>query len=329
MPRFLHLNILIILILQNISCAHPSEGLYSYNNTTYHPESLPGDSQQQIYQAQQEYYNVALRLTREAIVERYLAEEAINKKTTVEKLRQQYFPTPATDEKALKEMYKKNKDKIPYSYLLVKGEIKNLLTEQIKAQQTNKLIKQIEREKGAKFLIPKPTPPSTQLKTSGYPVKGPSSAKVTIIEFGDFTCPNCQAAKKPLQSLLKKYGSSTRLIWKYFLLHDKGPSVKLAIKGYCANKQNKFWEFYNLVFNDQMAAMWKSSAKFVKDLKLDKKTFLKCLNDKASEQFVRNSHAEAKNIAISGTPTFFVNGKRVNYSQGIEEALDQAIAEEL
>ena len=143
------------------------------------------------------------------------------------------------------------------------------------------------------------------------PSFGPADAKVTMVEFSDFQCPYCSKAAEVTRKIKEKYSSKVRFVFRQFPLsfHDKAHVAAEA--GMAANAQGKFWQMHDLMFANQGALDRESLDKYAKQVGLNVATFKKALD---SKQYVVAVDADVKlggEAAVSGTPSLFLNGARV------------------
>ena len=141
-------------------------------------------------------------------------------------------------------------------------------------------------------------------------IRGSADAPVTLVEYGDFECPYCGRAEDVVRELLADSGD-VRYVWRHLPLTDVHPHAQLAAEASeAAADQGKFWEMHDLLFQHQDALRPKDLVQYAEQLGLDTDRF---------EEEVR-SHDHAGRIAddvdsadlsgVSGTPTFFINGRR-------------------
>lgn len=157
------------------------------------------------------------------------------------------------------------------------------------------------------------TRPTYPVITSPRPIKGVPEAKVKIVEYSDFQCPACKAATAAVKSLDEKYGYGISIEYKYFpLVSIHQNSFISAMAAECANDQGKFWEYHDKLFANQDNLGEPSLIKFAQELNLDTKSFQACLDSKAKSGLVRADMAEGSNLGIDSTPTFFINGEKVD-----------------
>ncbi|MBN1656743.1 MAG: thioredoxin domain-containing protein [Deltaproteobacteria bacterium] len=182
-----------------------------------------------------------------------------------------------------------------------------------------------KREEANKPLTPEKQQAIVEGATNVF---GPADAKVTIVDFSDFQCPYSFRAAQVTKKLIKKYGDKVRFIYHHFPLSFHPQARPAAEASLAAGAQGKFWEYHDLVFENQRALERADLEKYAAQLKLNMKAFKKALDDKSFEKAVDADIKLGEKVAISGTPTMFLNGKRISnptdydmVSKEIEKAL--------
>jgi protein-disulfide isomerase len=158
---------------------------------------------------------------------------------------------------------------------------------------------------------------------------GPKNAKVTIVEFSDFQCPYCSQAAKTVKALKAKYSDKVRFVFRNFPLSFHKDAHLAAEAAMAAAAQGKFFEFHDVLFENQQKLARENLEEYVKKVNgLDGAKFKKALDDKAYAKVVDADVELGNKVAVRGTPTMFLNGTRVNnptdvdaLSKEIEEAL--------
>ncbi len=142
-------------------------------------------------------------------------------------------------------------------------------------------------------------------------IRGPDDAPVTLLEYGDFECPFCGQAEGVIRELLSSHGSDIRYVWRHLPLNDVHPSAQLAAEASeAAAAQGKFWEMYDLLLAHQGELTPRHLTKYATDLGLDVERFRDELRTRAYAQRVSEDVSSADESGVSGTPTFFINGRR-------------------
>jgi protein-disulfide isomerase len=141
--------------------------------------------------------------------------------------------------------------------------------------------------------------------------KGPERAPVSVVMFSDFECGFCRRSESTLRALMQHYGDRVRLVWKNLPLPIH-PSARLAaLAAFAAGEQGKFWEYHDALFAHQDALDAASLDRYATDLGLDLARFHRTMADPRAEAAIAADEREAARLGVQGTPTFFVNGRRI------------------
>ncbi|HTU63810.1 MAG TPA: thioredoxin domain-containing protein, partial [Polyangiales bacterium] len=176
----------------------------------------------------------------------------------------------------------------------------------------------------------KPLSPEVQAKlTSGNPpAHGPKESKVTVVEFSDFQCPYCSRAATTVTDLKKKYGDKVLFVFRQYPLSFHENAHISAEASLAAHEQGKFWELHDKMFENQKKLDRASLDGYAKDVGLNVAAFKKALDDKKYKDAVDAELKLGEEVAVDGTPTMFVNGKRVSNPTSVEEVskvIDEAL----
>lgn len=181
--------------------------------------------------------------------------------------------------------------------------------------------------------------PVEELVDNGH-IKGKLDAKVTLVEFSDFQCPACGAAFPTVRTVFEKYKDRIRFVYRHFPLTTIHPfAITAAEASECADQQGKFWELHDALFEQQ--SIWTafaglSSAKseirsIAIQIGLEPTAFDQCMASRQTLSKVQADMDAAVRFGINSTPTFFVNGKKLEgalsvdaFSREIDSALAQA-----
>jgi protein-disulfide isomerase len=163
-------------------------------------------------------------------------------------------------------------------------------------------------------------PELNKLKTQFQPALGTAGAPVAIVVFSDMQCPHCKGEAEMLRKeLIQNYPTQVRLYFKDFPLESLHPWAKpAAMAGRCVFQQNpdSFWEYHDWIFAHQDAITpanlkdqvlgWAKDAKGTDSLKLGA-----CIDSQATQAEVEKEQEEGRALDIAGTPTMFINGRRI------------------
>jgi Na+/H+ antiporter NhaA len=141
-------------------------------------------------------------------------------------------------------------------------------------------------------------------------VRGPDKAPVMLVEYGDFECPYCGQAEPVIRELLAGYGD-LRYVWRHLPLADVHPHALLSAQGAeAAARQGKFWDMHDQLLNHQGALTARDLIQYAGELGLDTGQFTRDLRNRSGDAKIAADIDSADLSGVSGTPTFFINGKR-------------------
>ncbi|OGK44051.1 hypothetical protein A2957_01820 [Candidatus Roizmanbacteria bacterium RIFCSPLOWO2_01_FULL_38_11] len=155
-------------------------------------------------------------------------------------------------------------------------------------------------------------------------ITGNPKSNITFVEFSDFQCPACKAYVLLAKQLNEKYKSKVRFVYKHFPLPIHNVSQPAALAAIAASKQGKFWEMHDLLFDKQEKWSVESDPKkffvnYAKQLKLDIKQFEKDMESKESKTKMENDLTLGNQIGVNATPSFYINGKKIQAPQTLDE----------
>jgi Na+/H+ antiporter NhaA len=143
-------------------------------------------------------------------------------------------------------------------------------------------------------------------------VRGPADAIVTLVEYGDFECPYCGQAESVIRELLSSsFGHDLRYVWRHLPLTDVHTHAQAAAEAAeAASAQGRFWDFYDSLFAEQNALTPRELRARAEELGLDVERFTSELRRREHAPRVAEDVASADASGVSGTPSFFINGRR-------------------
>jgi len=174
------------------------------------------------------------------------------------------------------------------------------------------------------------------LATPQYRQEGPSSAKVTIVEYSDFQCPSCARVQPQLKEWMQSYQGKVRLIFKHYPLTTiHRHAVSAAVAAECAGHQQLFWDYADRLYTNQSqwAPLMDATTHYTTlagDLGLNMDRFNACRADLQTTATILKDEQEAKSRGVNATPTFFIGEQQLvgqvflsDGAQAIERALRQ------
>jgi protein-disulfide isomerase len=160
-------------------------------------------------------------------------------------------------------------------------------------------------------------------------VLGPAHAHVSVVEYGDFECPNCKQAAPATKLLLQRYPGRVSVAFRHYPLTEVHPHAMLAAEAAeCAAEQGQFWQMHDLLFENQLHLKADQLHSYAEQLRLDMARYTAQLDDHVYLQRIREHQQSGRDSGVRGTPTFFVNGRIQDVSfgmQGLFSAVEAAL----
>ena len=154
-------------------------------------------------------------------------------------------------------------------------------------------------------------------------ILGSEHARVTLVEFGDFECPNCRQAAPAVKQLLERFAGKVRLVWRNFPLEEVHPhALHAALAAEAAGGQGKFWQMHDLLLAHREHLTDKQLRDYANQLELDMVRYDEDMKEQRYLQRVREHIDDARRSGARGTPTFFVNGGIFDVSFGLKRLHD-------
>jgi protein-disulfide isomerase len=151
-----------------------------------------------------------------------------------------------------------------------------------------------------------------KIATDGDPVRGPANAKVTIVEFSDFQCPYCAKASVEMKQILDKHPKDVRFLFKQFPLDIHSQAAVAAEASLAAQAQGKFWEMHDKLYANFRTINRAHILEWAQELGLDMTRFKTDLDSHKYLARVMAEEKQGEDAGVVGTPTFYIDGKRLN-----------------
>jgi protein-disulfide isomerase len=161
-----------------------------------------------------------------------------------------------------------------------------------------------------------------------------SKGVVTIEEFGDYQCPPCGALHPTLKTLKSEYGARIQIVFRHFPLQIHNHALEAAYAAAAAGLQGKFWEMHNLLYENQ--SLWSQVGdfrpiliNFARQTGLDIPRFTRDIDGIEVMSIVRDDTRRGSAAGVESTPTVFINGQLIPYSNHTIEGLRKEINQRL
>lgn len=180
------------------------------------------------------------------------------------------------------------------------------------------------------FNKPAPTPkpyPKEALIAGDSHATGNASASAYLVEFSDFQCPACRAFAPTVDELATKYSDKLLFVYRHYPLSQHAYAKPAAMAAEAAGEQGKFWEMSKLLFENQDRLSTAPWTELADQLTLDRTKFDASLNSQTLKAKIDRDEAAAIALKIPGTPSFFLNGVRLEVSSPLDlkTAVEKAI----
>jgi protein-disulfide isomerase len=169
---------------------------------------------------------------------------------------------------------------------------------------------------------------AVSIPIDGDPVRGPSNARITLVEFSDFQCPFCAQAVVSLNSLMAKHPADIRLVFKQFPLDIHSQAALAAEAALAAHAQGKFWAMHDKLYANFRVLSPEKILECGKDIDLDMVRFTMDLKSGKYKTVLEKELLQGERAGVLGTPTIYVNGKHYNGSMETA-ALEEIVQTEL
>ena len=223
--------------------------------------------------------------------------------------------------------YDQNKDRISGEFAQLKPQIIQYIRENKEQEATLAFAEQLRRASTLQINITAPESPAFAISTDDQPVKGSAKALVTIVEFTDFECPSCARQLPVLERIVSEFGDRVRLVVRDFPLSQHANARKAAEAAEAAREQGKYWEYAARLFVNQSALGVEKLKQYATEVGLDRARFDAALDSGKFAEKVQRDLIEGQKLGVNGTPSLYVNGKRVsdNSYEGVKSAVETAL----
>ena len=223
--------------------------------------------------------------------------------------------------------YEQNKDRISGDFAPSKTLIMQYLQETSERDATLAFAEQLRRTAAIQINLTAPESPVFEISTDDQPVKGKPNATVTIVEFTDFECPSCAQQYPIVDRIMNEFGDRVRLVVRDFPLSQHANARKAAEAAEAAREQNKYWEYVAVLFRNQSALGVDKLKQYASDLGLDRARFDASLDGGKFTEQVQRDVLDGHRLGVNGTPTFYVNGRRLadRSYEGLKTAIESSL----
>ncbi len=282
-----------------------------------------------IFSIQEQIYDTRKQSLDARINDILLDQEAKKRNTTPQELYRQEVGAkvkPPTDAEAEK-FYNENKANLKGTFDELKVQIIQYLQSKAYEKAENDFAAALRKTATVETYLRPPEPPVVQIAIDDQPMKGNPNATVTIVEFTDYQCPSCGRTQPILEDVLKEYSDRVRLVARDFPLDMHKNAEKAAEAAEAAREQGKYWEYTAILFKNQEALEVPKLKEYATQIGLDRTKFDQALDSGKFYDKVARDLREGEKLGVNGTPTIFINGKRLRDKspESLKAAIEAAL----
>ena len=265
-----------------------------------------------IFEVQEQVYKLRKDELELTINDTLLTQEAAKRKITTNALLEaEVKPKPVTDQQ-MQTFYDQNKERVSGDFAQTKDAIRQYL-EQIEVRQAERtFVEKLRATASIQVFLVAPESPVFSISTNDQPSLGNANAPVTIVAFTDYQCPSCAAMHPTLERLVTEYGDKVRLVTRDFPLSQHAEALKAAEAAEAAREQGKYWEYIHILLRNQSALTVDKLKGYAAELALDRTRFDAALDSGKFAESVQRDLEDGMKLGINGTPTIFINGRRIS-----------------
>lgn len=316
----------------------PGQALFELDGAAFTEADLPGDVQSMVFETRTESHAKIEALVNEFALQFALAKEknpAVKKDELPPFSELLSIPKPTDDE--IKKLFEDNKARLPQGVTFdqVKPEIEKFVVQQKTQEAMRAKLDEFRAKNRFKMIAKAPEAPLVALNLAPFPAKGLGT--LTLVEVSDYLCPHCQASEPEVAAVVKEMGDKLKFVQVPYSLRPDALSGTLARGAICAFQQGSdpFWKYHEQSFKLAKEKSWKQTDADNKDAAkevasaagLDLPKFDTCVADANTQTQVKKVVDDMNKAGVSGTPTFFLNGRKLMLHGGrtLKDALSDGL----
>ena len=337
---------LLVVVLLSSAGVALGEKAFTINGVTTTVEQVASKEKAAFYEIEKRRYQLVEQLARKRYLEFFWQQRATKSKKSIAEEKQSYFDKNVKiTKKQIDDTLKRFKDHPQLSKLddaKREAEVKKFLRDSAESSLLSGIVSSALSSKKLVINYPRPVEPTFDFTIrKDEPVKyGPADADtkpvgcrgddcITIVEFSEFQCPFCARVLPATEQVMTRYKGKVRWVVRDFPLsfHDRAKPAAVAAR--CALKQGKYWEMYSALFSNQKGLSDGDFVTYAERIKLDKAKWQACVDKPEAElAFIDQNMQSGIRAGVTGTPAFFINGRRLSGAVPFER-FQQIIDEEL
>jgi protein-disulfide isomerase len=267
----------------------------------------------QLAQIERQRHSLINQKLEELVEKRLLAQEAKKRGTNEEQLVKDEIEakTPEILETEVSDFIEQNRARLPQgAEAELRLKVRDFLRSQRINQRRQAYVQTLRDQFKVAVYLEEPASARVQLNSDKGFARGQKDAPVAIVEFSDYQCPFCKAVRGTVNEIFARYNGKVRWIFRDFPSQRLHPTaLKAHEAARCAGDQGKFWEYHDVLFERSPQHSPEELKQYAQELGLSSSAFSDCLESSKYQADVAGDLQEGARMGVSGTPTFFINGR--------------------
>ena len=324
-----------------------AEPAFKVYGTTVSMDEVAKDKQGDFFEIEKKKYDLVESMAYERFLQAFWEKKATESKVSVAEARRAYIEKNVkVSDKEVKEMvqkYEGNPQFSKFSKDEQQRQVRDFLRDRSSRSTEMDIIKQGQKSGDLVINIQQPKEPVFEiaLTDNDHTRFGPGvedtkamgcdkkSCPITIVEYSEFQCPYCSKAFPAIKRVLTEYRGKISWTVRDFPLSFHDRARPAAVAAHCAGDQGKFWSLYTQIFDNQSELQDEHLKKYATKVVADKGKWEECVKNAAGKDAIINQNMESgMKVGVTGTPAFFINGRRLSGALPYEE-FKRVIDEEL
>jgi protein-disulfide isomerase len=324
-----------------------AEPAFKVYGTSVSMDEVAKEKQGDFYEIEKKKYELIESMAYEKFMEKFWEKKAADQKTTVAEARRVYMEKNAkvsdSEVKQMVEKYKDNPQFAKFNKDEQQKQVREFLRDRSSRNVEMDIIKQGRKSGDLAISFPEPKEPvfAIVLNDADQTRYGPGaddikpivcdkmSCPITIVEYSEFQCPFCSKAMPAVKRILTEYRGKISWTVRDFPLSFHDRARPAAVAAHCAGDQGKYWGMYQAMFDNQTELQDEHLKKYALKLVANKGKWEDCFKNASAKNPVIDANMESgMKVGVTGTPAFFINGRRLSGALPYEE-FKRVIDEEL
>jgi protein-disulfide isomerase len=333
-----YMRLTIASVLAGASLGLASEPAFKVFGTVVTMEQVAKEKQGDFFEMDRKKFDIVEGMAQSQFMQKFWEQKATDSKVSVEEARRAYMSKNVKiSDKEVKEMSEKHKDNPQFAKFSKdeqQKQVRDYLTDRASRTVEADIIRQGMKSGDLVINFPQPVEPrfTLTLTDTDHTRFGPGAddtktmgcdrktCPITVVEYSEFQCPYCSKAMPAVKRVLADYRGKISWTTRDFPLSFHDRARPAAAAAHCAGDQGKFWHLYTSIFDNQGSLKDEDLKKYAYKAVPDKAKWDECFKNQAAKNAIIDASIESgMKVGVTGTPAFFINGRRLSGALPYEE----------